>query len=541
MATNITVSNPNALQQPFAHLLESGDMSDLCLVLPHLTSAPRFRVHRLVLRCRSNFFEALCTQEFADEREPGVIELKDETLDETTLRQLLQWIYAGTMEVADVKQLITVIKKADYYQLPDCVEQCAMSLREALRARLSDNSIDIARLLEMVEDTIAYQRLAHVTVGTLCQNLHKMFGPDVSPIQLWRSMSLQALEALLTHEGTTIVATNDQLYYGLCFWFDGWMQSKDSVKKDIAAAVAEGATMQVPPQGIADTNDQAATDTDDEGNADEAKDAPQIPRLDRPPCPARFRPSKEQIPVFLSLLSHVDGNALSCEALLDYERRLRDIFRVDEERAEAEQLNAKDRNTIVFLILPFLYSLSCQRLHNNKRVATLQRCRPPRDLGPEHDSHLGGLSPFIPVGATWMLEFVRSTNQRTGATPTSANTPKQFCMEFAVLDSPAPDRDQFFANHFRGWRTTFDFSWDQNHRCRYYLFRSPWDIVLYQEFGEAIFVSQCLGSFEDTTDRFHAAVITNLEAVSPPLPCEIHFRWHMLTMGYKRPRENHEV
>jgi speckle-type POZ protein len=117
----------------FKQLLFSKDFSDVTLVSSDGKEIP---VHRCILAARSSVFKTMV------EKKSGVIVVDD--IDGETMREMLRFIYTGTVENFETIAL-KLIYAAEKYDLPDLKSMCDTKLTKQIS---QENVLEYLKLAE---------------------------------------------------------------------------------------------------------------------------------------------------------------------------------------------------------------------------------------------------------------------------------------------------------------------------------------------------------------------------------------------------------
>ena len=128
------LSASNQLSDHFGALLESGEFSDITLVVRDRT----FAAHKLILSARSEVFRKMLS---SDMQESSSNEVKIEDLDADTVQKMLSFMYTGTLpNIKESKDTDKLLYAAEKYQLEHLKNICSNKLAKNIN---QENAIDL--------------------------------------------------------------------------------------------------------------------------------------------------------------------------------------------------------------------------------------------------------------------------------------------------------------------------------------------------------------------------------------------------------------
>lgn len=121
-----------------SHYFENKAYSDFTLFCSDNVSIP---VHRVFLAKKSSFFKRIFEND-SQMHEPSKTLMED--IDSSTMKEVLRFLYCGSVCIRDVKLLTSVLHAAGCYKISELVAQCIDGLMEQINKENVIEILDIA-------------------------------------------------------------------------------------------------------------------------------------------------------------------------------------------------------------------------------------------------------------------------------------------------------------------------------------------------------------------------------------------------------------
>jgi hypothetical protein len=201
-----SVQNFRSLSDSLKELLFSELYSDIVLQV----DGSRVNAHRLVLAASSPVFAKMLYGEFLEGRS-GEVVLKDISL--STLKGLLQFIYAGTMEIT-VDNLVPLIEAADKYCLTAAKADLSTAARSLVdSADTSDESI--CQIISILNDSF---NLGLSEVLEMCLEYVDIHTSEVVMSEVFVSVPIELMALILQRDTLYDGLKEVQLYLACLRW-----------------------------------------------------------------------------------------------------------------------------------------------------------------------------------------------------------------------------------------------------------------------------------------------------------------------------------